>query len=131
MTKWIVMPKESKSIVEQQVWSKGDETFLYIIHWRGGSFYLYTEGDTPPVLEQDLDIMDTEYEVELNETHDAYYETYDFDSCNEETEEWLNEFLNENGNKPYDLEEHGWECVDSSTFINGPLEIIKDNEQRD
>jgi hypothetical protein len=44
------------------------------------------------------------------------------DECDEETREWLEEFLDENS--VFDLEEHGWHYGDTEMIIDCEMEIV-------
>ena len=46
----------------------------------------------------------------------------DFDDCDEETQEWLEEFFEE-GNSWLDLEEHGWTFDDCEMIIDCDMDI--------
>ena len=60
------------------------------------------------------------------ETNDGCWEEHDFDDCDEETQEWLEEFFEENS--WLDLEEHGWIQDECEMIIDCDLEICKINE---
>lgn len=116
MATWSVKPEWKKSIIERQEWTKDGNTFIYETGWRWGEFHVTTEDDNPPVLEAGVDLYNCDYEVELYETTDGCWDDYEFEGCDEETVEWLNEFLEENS--VYDLEEHGWYCGDTEMIID-------------
>lgn len=121
MAVWSVKPTWKKSIVERQEWVKDGQTFIYETVWRWGEFHVTTEDDNPPVLEAGVDIYNCDYETELYETTDGCSDDYDFDGCDEETAQWLEEFLEENS--VFDLEEHGWFCGDTEMIIDCDMEI--------
>jgi hypothetical protein len=50
------------------------------------------------------------------EMNDGCWEEHDMDECDEETREWLEEFLEENS--WMDLEEHGWTNTESECIID-------------
>ena len=95
--------------------------------WRWGEFIVHTDDDNPPDIESGVDIYDCGYESELVETDDGCWEDYDFDDCNDETREWLEEFFDE-GNSWLDLEEHGWLQDECEMIIDCDLEITRINE---
>lgn len=121
---WTVSPKWKKSLIERQHWTNGEQSFYVDTCWRGGSFTVYTDDDTPPELEEGVDIYNCGYESELIETFDGCSVDYDFDNCDEKTAEWLEEFCEENS--VFDLEEHGWNSDDCEMFIECEMEITKD-----
>lgn len=106
MAQWSVKPEWKKSIYERNYLTKGDNKICIETGWRWGEFIVYTDDDNPPNIEADVDIYDCGYESELVETNDGCWEEVDYDDCDEETQEWLEEFLEENS--WLDLEEHGW-----------------------
>lgn len=126
MVTWLVKPEYKKSIVERQYWRKDNNVFIVDTTWRWGEFHVYTDDDTPPELEEGVDILDCGYESEMIETSDGCSEDYDMDRCDEETSEWLEEFLEDNS--VFDLEEHGWSSDDCEMLIQCDLIIEKVDE---
>ena len=126
MATWKVEPAWKKSIIERQEWMKDDQRFIYETGWRWGSFYVYTDDDNPPNLEPGVDMFACGYECEMIETTDGCWDDYDFDECDEATQEWLEEFLEENS--VFDLEEHGWMSGDCEMIIDCDLIITKEDE---
>lgn len=124
MATWSVKPLWKKSIVERNYFHKDDNTFMYETGWRWGEFYVYTDDDEKPDLSPGVDIYDCGYETELVETNDGCWDDYDYDDCDDETREWLENFFEE-GNSAYELEEHGWSCGDTEMIIDCDLEITK------
>ena len=57
MATWSVKPEWKKSIIERQEWIKDDERVIVETGWRWGEFHVYTEDETPPVLESGVDIF--------------------------------------------------------------------------
>ena len=86
--------------------------------WRWGSFEVETEDENVPTISAGDNLWDCGYNVELLETSDGCWESHDMDDCDEETQQWLEEFFEE-GNSYYDLEEQeGW--------VQGDCEMIID-----
>lgn len=123
MATWSVKPTYKKSIIERQEWTKDGQSFICETGWRWGEFLVYTDDDNPPDIESGVDIYNCDYETELVECTDGCWEDYDFDDCDDETREWLEEFLEENS--VFDLEEHGWYNGDTEMIIDCDLEITK------
>ena len=121
MATWRVQPKFKKSITERIFWEKDGNVFIDETGWRWGEFTVETEDDNPPVLESGVDILCCDYETELVECSDGCWNDHNYDDCDDETAEWLEEFLEENS--VYDLEEHGWRQTDSEMILDGDLEI--------
>jgi hypothetical protein len=124
MAEWSVKPTWKKSILERNYLHKDGQTIMIETGWRWGEFTVYTDDDTPPNLEAGVDIYDCGYESELVETTDGCWEEHDFDECDEETQEWLEEFFDE-GNSWLDLEEHGWHQGDCEMIIDCDMEITR------
>ena len=123
MATWSVEPTWKKSIIERQEWIKGDNRLIVETGWRWGEFTVYTEDDNPPELEPGVDMFNCGYESEMVETTDGCWEEHDMDECDDETREWLEEFLEENS--VFDLEEHGWVCGDTEMIIDCDMTIEK------
>ena len=123
---WTVSPLWKKSIIERQHWVKDGQRFYVDTCWRGGSFTVYTEDDNPPDIEEGVDIYNCGYETELIECFDGCSEEYEFDGCDDETREWIEEFVEENS--IFDLEEHGWYSDETEMFIECELSIVKDEQ---
>jgi hypothetical protein len=127
MAEWSVKPTWKKSIIERNYLSKDDNRIMVETGWRWGEFTVYTDDDTPPNLEAGVDMYDCGYESEMVETSDGCWEEHDMDECDEETQEWLEEFFDE-GNSWLDLEEHGWTQDECEMIIDCDLEIRKLND---
>ena len=126
MAEWNVQPTWKKSVIERQQMTKGDNTIIIETGWRWGEFIVYTDDDNPPNIEAGVDMFECGYETEMVETFDGCWDDYDYDDCDEETQAWLEEFLEENS--VFDLEEHGWYCGDTEMIIDCDLAIRKVND---
>jgi hypothetical protein len=122
MVVWSVKPIYKKSIIERQTWENGGESFVWGTGWRWGEFLVYTEDETPPKLEEGVDIYNCDYETELVETSDGCWEEYDFDNCSDETREKLEEYFDEGGSI-FDIEEEGWYSSETEMIINCDMTI--------
>jgi hypothetical protein len=127
MATWTVRPSYKKSIIEYNFFIKDNNRFMHETGWRGGEFSVETEDDNPPDIEEGVNIYDCGYDSELIETFDGCWEDYDYDGCDDETQEWLENFFEE-GNSWLDLEEHGWNNVDCEMIIDCDLLIEKIEE---
>jgi len=126
MTEWSIKPEWKKSIIERNYFSKDGNTVMIETGWRWGEFSITTEDDTPPKLEAGVNIYNCGYDAELVETSDGCWEEHDFDDCDDETREWLEEFFEENS--WLDLEEHGWSQDECEMIIDCDLIIEKVGE---
>ena len=115
MATWRVRPTYKKSIIEYTHMIKDDNELVIETGWRWGEFLVYTEDENPPQIEAGVDILNCGYESELYETTDGCWEEHHYDDVDDETREWLEEFLEENSY--FDLEEHGWMSGDSEMII--------------
>jgi hypothetical protein len=70
-----------------------------------------------PTIRAGDNLWDCGYDVQLLETSDGCWETHEMDDCDEETQQWLEEFLEENSY--LDLEEDG-------DWVQGDCEMIID-----
>jgi hypothetical protein len=120
MAVWTVKPSWKKSLHERMHYVKDTNRFVAETTWRWGEFTITTEADNPPILEEGDDLYDCDYDVELVECSDGD-DCYDFDDCDDETREWLEEFLDENSY--FDLEEHGWTQIETEMIISCEPEI--------
>jgi hypothetical protein len=127
MATWSVKPVWKKSIIEYNHMTKDDNEIVVETGWRWGEFYVYTDDDNPPELEAGVDIMNCGYESELIATEDGCWEEIHYDDCDDETREWVEEFLEE-GNSYFDLEEHEWIFSDCEFIISCEMEITKIND---
>ena len=126
MATWSVKPNWKKSIIERNYFVKGDNKVMVENGWRWGEFYVYTDDDTPPELEPGVDIYNCGYETELVETDDGCWEEHDTSECDEETAQWLEEFLEDNS--WLDLEEHDWIQTECEMIIDCDMTIEKVDE---
>jgi hypothetical protein len=126
MAEWSVKPTWKKSIIERNYLTKDGNRVMIETGWRWGEFIVYTDDDNPPDIEAGVDIYNCDYETELVETSDGCWEEVDSDECDEETQEWLEEFLEENS--WLDLEEEGWSQDECEMIIDCDLEITRINE---
>ena len=120
---WKITPTYKKSILERNVWVKGDQEIIQDVWWRWGEFFVSTETDQPPVIEAGDDLMSGDYVLEDWSTDDATSEDLTYD-CDEETEQQVQEFLDE-GNSIYDLAEEGWEVSYSEMYIECDVTVEK------
>ena len=121
MALWSIKPTWKKSLVERMYFTKDGNTVMVETGWRWGEFTCETEDDNPPNIVAGDDLWNCGYDVEMVETSDGCWEDHDFDDCDEETTEWLEEFLEDNSY--LDLEEHGWIQTEAEFIITCDPEI--------
>jgi hypothetical protein len=115
MALWSIKPTWKKSLVERMYFTKDGNTVMVETGWRWGEFTCETEDDNPPNIVAGDDLWNCGYDVEMVETSDGCWEDHDFDDCDDETTEWLEEFLEDNSY--LDLEEHGWIQTEAEFLI--------------
>lgn len=129
MATWTLKTQHKKSAVEKQYWYKDGKQIVRIEGYRWGTFYC--ESDEQPeidlVNEDGYRIGSDDYEWELESLDDGCYADWEFpeDMSEEEqekiTEAWEEEF--------YDgLEELGWSCDDTDYILEGPLELLDEDD---
>ena len=92
-----------------------------------GEFLVYTDDDNPPDIKAGVDIYNCGYETELVETSDGCWEEHDLDDCDDDTREFLEEFLVDNS--WLDLEDEGWIMDDCEMYIDCDLIIEKVSDE--
>ena len=118
MAQWIIHPSWKKSIVERNYLRKGDNVLMAETGWRWGSFEVETEDENVPSISAGDDLYDCGYDVQMIETSDGCWEENDFDDCDDETRQWLEEFFEE-GNSWYELEDSGeWQQHASEMILD-------------
>lgn len=128
MALWKVTPNWKKSIVELQTYTKDGMSITEETGWRWGDFYIRTEGEDPPFIDEDTDIFCLEdAELEDWSTDDGCWQDIDYNNVPEEEQEKLQEFFDE-GNSVYDLEEQGWIHAEGEMFITCDVSIEKVDE---
>jgi hypothetical protein len=123
MALWSVKPAWKKSIIERNILSKDGNRIVVETGWRWGEFTVETDDDNPPNIEAGVDIYACGYNSELVETSDGCWEEIDYDDCDDETREQVEEFLEDNS--WLDLEEEGWVQEDCEMIIDCDLIIEK------
>jgi hypothetical protein len=129
MTTWTIKTQHKKSAIEKQHWYKDGVVIIRTEGYRWGTFYC--ESDEQPkidlVNEDGYRIGSDDYEWELDSLDDGCYADWEFpeDMSEEEqekiTEAWEEEF--------YDgLEELGWNCDDTDYILEGPLELLDEDD---
>jgi hypothetical protein len=123
MALWSIKPSWKKSIIERCYFYKDNNTFMVETGWRWGEFTCETEGDSEPDITSGTDLYNCDYDVEMVELNDGCWEETDTFGCDEETTQWLEEFLEENSY--LDLEEHGWTQGDTEMILDCDPEFEK------
>ena len=123
MATWKIEPTYKKSVVEvMELYKEGVGTIRNELVWRWGEFTCETEDDTPPVLEEGVDLFDCDYDVEMVECTDGCSEDYDLDDIDDEEREKIEAFLEENSF--LDLDGHdGWNFSESYMYIQCPVSV--------
>lgn len=128
MATWKIEPTVKKSVVESNIWYNADssKSITTTTGWRWGEFTVETEGDDPPEIGEDTDLLcSDDFEMIDFSTDDGCWEEREFDGewTDEEREE-MEERL-DGDISVYDLEDEGWYCDTSEMFIQCEVEITK------
>ena len=124
MALWKLVPSCKKSLIERMYYKKDGSRLMVEFGWRWGEFTVETEDDKEPLIESGTNLWDCKYNVKMVELTDGCWEDHDYDGCDEEATEWLENFFEE-GNSYLDLEEHGWDQIDAEMVIDCDPEFIK------
>ena len=131
MTWWNVKTVDKKSVEEHELWQKDDMVIRRITGFRWGAWTVETEGDTPPVLDQNdgpggdaVNMHNIDYEGELESLDDGWYVDIVWPDAMEESErDLLQDMQDEDA---YSWEEEGWSQYETEVWFSGELEITKD-----
>ena len=125
MPVWKITPTWKKSIVERQYWNKGDDSITYEIGWRWGEFFVRTEGDEPPVINEDTDLLCSEdFELVDWSTNDGCWEDNEFLGFSEEEQEEIKEaYYNGGAGWLYDDPDHAWQEEDCYVIVLPPYSV--------
>lgn len=123
MALWKVTPDWKKSCVEKVYWDKEGKTIIIETGWRWGEFFLETEDDNPPDIEEGVDIFCCGYELVDWSTDDGCWEDYEYLGFSEDEKEEMESWMEENGS--WELEENGWTCGDAEMYITCTMTIEK------
>jgi hypothetical protein len=129
MTTWILKTQHKKNAIEKQHWYKDGVEIIRTEGYRWGTFYC--ESDEQPkidlVNEDGYRIGSDDYEWELEELDDGCYADWEFpDDMDEDEQEKIQEAWDEEFYEG--LEELGWSCDDTDYILEGPLELLDENE---
>jgi len=129
MTTWTLKTQHKKNAIEKQHWYKDGVEIIRTEGYRWGTFYC--ESDEQPeidlVNEDGYRIGSDDYEWELEELDDGCYADWEFpDDMDEDEQEKIQEAWDEEFYEG--LEELGWSCDDTDYILEGPLELLDENE---
>jgi hypothetical protein len=137
MTWWKVSTQDKKSVYEHELWQKDDWVIRRVTGFRWGTVLIETDGDDPPVLDQTdgpgadgVDMYNTEYNWELDNLSDGWYEDFIWpDDMEEEERDRLLELWEEDGYGGW--EEDGWDAYETECWFHGPLEIVPNENNKE
>ena len=136
MTWWTVSTEHKKSAFEHELWQKDDMVIRRVTGFRWGTVLVETDDDNPPVLDQTdgpgadgVDMYNTEYNYELDNLSDGWYEDFIWpDDMPEEEQDRLLAIWEEDYYGGW--EEEGWEQYDTEVWFHGPLQIQRYEEEK-
>lgn len=137
MTWWKVSTVDKKNVFEHELWQKDDFVIRRITGFRWGTVLIETEDDNPPVLDQTdgpgadgVDMYNTDYNWELDNLSDGWYEDFIWpDDMEEEERDRLLELWEEDSYGGW--EEEGWVQYETECWFHGPLDIEKDENVKE
>lgn len=135
MTWWQVSTQDKKSVFEHELYQKDEWVIRRISGFRWGTVLIETDGNTPPVLDQNdgpsadaVDMYNTDYNYELDTLSDGWFEDFVWpDDMPEEERERLLELWEEEGS--WGWESEGWDHYETECWFHGPLDIEKSDWQ--
>ena len=118
---------EKKNVTQIDIWKKDGVTLYHTTGWRWGNV---TVAEAPDLSEYDeeegIDIY--QLDVDDHDLDDGVYEDWEYVSDQSEQSTLLQEEVNaqveENGY--VDLDELGWDNIDTEVWFRGPLEVTEE-----
>jgi hypothetical protein len=95
--------------------------------WRYGEFHIFTDDDSEPVLKPGVDLYDCGYRCETIQTFDGWWSDYEYDGCDDDTIDWLEDFF-EDGGIVWELISSGWVEGKSQMIVSSTLTIERVND---
>ncbi len=125
MAEWTVSTKEKKSVEEHEIWVKDGSTLTVKTGFRWGSWKVTTEDDRQPVFpDEEFNIYDTEYDVELINLDDGCWVEIEFSDDIDQEERTRLEILIEDESTGV-LADEGWSMYDGECWVWCDLEITE------
>lgn len=129
MAVYSISTTEKKSVLEVELWAKGDQVIKRITGFRWGSGWITVEaGETLDIEQENPNSVNVyDYDFELNSLDDGWYGDIEFPEDMDESErERLTELWDEESYSGW--EEDGWYNEETECWFEGPLEIILTEE---
>ena len=117
---------EKKNVTQIDIWKKDGVTLYHTTGWRWGTVTVAEAPDLSKYDEEEgIDIY--QLDVDDHELDDGVYEDWEYVSDGGEQanllEEEVNAQVEENGF--VDLDELGWDNIDTEVWFRGPLEVTE------
>jgi len=131
MTEWLVKTLQRKSVEEHELWQKDDLVIRKIVGFRHAEFYVTTEDENPPVLDQfygpgadAVDMYNLDYECSMKEMLDGWYQEFIWpdDMPNAERDR-LEQLWDEDSYEGWETE--GWRQYETECWLRGELGVEK------
>jgi hypothetical protein len=122
---WKIEPTNEKQVTEFVTYTKDTHIIKYASYYKFGEAFV--ESETKPIIEQDrIDTQTLGEGVEHN-LYDCYASNIvEFsENMKPQLRKKLSTFLQKHGTS--ELEETGWEYLESEVWFYGPLQIIENN----
>ena len=137
MTWWTVSTQDKKSVFEHELYQKDDWVIRRVTGFRWGTVLIETEDDNPPELSQTdgpgadgVDMYNTDYNYELDNLSDGWYEDFIWpDDMEEEERDRLLALWEDESYSGW--EEEGWVQYETECWFHGPLDIERDENVKE
>ena len=137
MTWWRVSTLDKKNVFEHELWQKDDFVIRRVTGFRWGTVLIETDDDNPPVLDQldgpgadGVDMYNTDYNWELDNLSDGWYEDFIWpDDMEEEERDRLLALWEEDSYGGW--EEEGWVQYETECWFHGSLDIERDDNAKE
>lgn len=127
LIQWKVSTRYKKSVIDVEIFRKGDKEISMETGWRWGHVVLHVpEGvdliaEINPEKNERLQVDGMEYDVYDREMDDGCWEDWNYGDLDEEEIEQIQEAWDEDSHEG--LENLGWESWDSELYFDGPLDV--------
>ena len=127
MIMWKVSPRYKKSVIDVEIFRKGDNEITMETGWRWGHVVLLVPqgvdllAELKPEDNNRIQIDGLGYDILDREFDDGCWEEWDLDAMDEDEVEAFQEAWDEDSHEG--IENLGWEGWDSELFFDGPLDV--------
>lgn len=129
MALWKIEPTYKKSCIEREIWYNDTKNVIQETGWRWAEFIVRTETDEPPVIDENTDIFNADFDLVDWSADDGCWCEYEYEGMTDEEIETLSEWFDE-GNAIWELDSQGWSQGDTEMYITCEVTIerVKDED---